>query len=99
MTGLGAAMADGSYGLIAGFGLGTTSSDYLHATLLVCRHHPGIGLLVAAIELWRGLYPASSSESSGHALDQPWFRSDHSGFRHRCFGDYMNKKPAGRRVQ
>lgn len=69
MTGLGAALADGTYGLIAGFGLTAISS-------LLIAHQFWIRLLGGLFLLYLGLKliftPPQSSTSTGKSDRSPW---------------------------
>jgi len=69
MTGLGAAFADGTYGLIAGFGL-TAISSILVAQQFWIRIIGGVFLLYLGVKILRT--PARDRSATGHSDRSPW---------------------------
>jgi len=68
MTGLGAALADGTYGLIAGFGL-TALSSLLIAQQFWIRLIGGLFLVYLGVKLF---LTRPQEKSAGHADRSPW---------------------------
>jgi threonine/homoserine/homoserine lactone efflux protein len=69
MTGMGAALADGTYGLIAGFGL-TAVSSLLIAQQFLIRILGGVFLLYLGLKLM--IKPVQERESIAHSDRSPW---------------------------
>jgi len=68
MTGLGAAFADGTYGMIAGFGL-TALSSFLIGNSTWIRLFGGLFLLYLGIKLF---FTSPQEKSAGHPDRSPW---------------------------
>src|SRR5579872_4215340 len=69
LTGLGAALADGTYGLVAGFGLTALSSLLIHHQIWI-RIIGGIFLLYLGIKLI--LTPPKIREKNNNSDKKPW---------------------------